>query len=148
MTHKKRSAYEPMHGAKLLHTMLRVGDMQRSINFYTRILGMRVLRTVEQASERYSLAFLGYADESDSCVLELTYNHGISVYDRGNGYGHIAIRVEDCRQACRSLSDQGVKIIFAPTPLQGCHEIIAFIEDPDGYQIELVQRDEFCYGFP
>ncbi|HHJ13685.1 MAG TPA: lactoylglutathione lyase [Gammaproteobacteria bacterium] len=129
-----------MNNARLLHTMLRVGNMQRSIEYYTRVLGMKVLRTLNQPSENYSLTFLGYGDESDTCVLELTYNHGISSYDMGNAFGHIAIGVHNCQEACTLVRKRGGKIVYGPEPLKGSDEIIAFTEDPDGYQVELVQR--------
>lgn len=125
---------------KILHTMLRVGDMQRSINFYTNVIGMRVLRTLEQPTENYTLAFLGFEEESDSCALELTYNYDQSNYIMGNAYGHIAISVDDCYTACADIQSKGGKIIMEPKPLQGSNEIIAFVVDPDGYQIELTHR--------
>jgi len=125
---------------KILHTMLRVGDMQRSIKFYTQVLGMKVLRTLDQPDENYRLTFLGFGKESDNCALELTYNYGISEYDMGNAYGHIAIAVKDCHLACAEIRKLGGKITLAPCPLKGSSEIIAFVSDPDGYQIELVQR--------
>ena len=125
---------------RILHTMLRVADMQRSIDFYTQIIGMRVLRTLDQPNENYTLTFLGFGAESDSCVLELTYNYGTSQYKMGNAFGHIAISVENCIEACTDIKSKGGKIIFEPAPLSGCDEIIAFIVDPDGYEIELIQR--------
>ncbi|MEN8180175.1 MAG: lactoylglutathione lyase [Pseudomonadota bacterium] len=125
---------------KMLHTMLRVGDMQRSINFYTQVIGMRVLRTLDQPTENYTLTFLGFSEETDTCVLELTYNHGISEYDMGNAYGHIAISVDDCSKACADIKSKGGKVILEPKPLPGSDEIIAFVIDPDGYQIELIHR--------
>jgi len=120
--------------------MLRVGDMQRSINFYTNVIGMRVLRTLEQPTESYSLAFLGFGDESDTCVLELTYNYGKSEYNMGNAFGHIAISVDDCFAECADIKSKGGDITLEPTPLQGTNETIAFAVDPDGYQIELIHR--------
>jgi len=125
---------------RIMHTMLRVGNVQRSIVFYTQVLNMRVLRTFEQPDENYSLIFLGYGDEADTAVLELTYNHGVREYDPGTGYGHIAIAVEDCYQACNDIRTNGGKITREPGLLNGSNEIIAFITDPDGYQIELIQR--------
>jgi len=125
---------------RMLHVMLRVSDMQRSINFYTQIIGMRVLRTLVQAKEKYTLTFLGFGEESDSCVLELTYNYGVAEYDMGNAYGHIAISVDDCYAACADIKSKGGKVIFEATPLPGGNEIIAFVGDPDGYQIELIHR--------
>jgi len=125
---------------RILHTMLRVSDMQRSINFYTQIVGMRVLRTLDQPKENYTLTFLGFSEELDTCVLELTYNYGIAKYDMGNAYGHIAISVDDCYSACADIKSKGGKIIFEATSLPGSNETIAFVVDPDGYQIELIHR--------
>lgn len=127
---------------RMLHTMLRVGDMERSVNFYTDVLGMRVLRTLEQPEESYSLTFLGYDDESRTSVLELTYNYGVSQYDHGGAYGHIAIGVRDCRKACDAVKARGGEVTLEPVPLQGSNEVIAFVADPDGYQVELIQRPE------
>ncbi|MCU7796135.1 MAG: lactoylglutathione lyase [Candidatus Thiodiazotropha sp. (ex Myrtea spinifera)] len=129
-----------MDKARVLHTMLRVGDMDRSVDFYTHVLGMRILRTFDQPSDNYALTYLGYAEESETCVLELTYNYGVSTYELGNAYGHIAIGVEDCHQACLDISVMGGKVIREAGPLEGGDEVIAFIVDPDGYQIELVER--------
>ncbi len=125
---------------RILHTMLRVGDMQRSIDFYTRVLGMQVLRRYENRREKYHLCFMGYQDESSGPVLELTYNLGVERYDHGSAYGHIAIQVDDCRKACAEVWEQGAKVTCPPTRIQGMDEVIAFVEDPDGYAIELVQR--------
>ena len=124
----------------MLHTMLRVGDMQRSIEFYTKVLGMTVLRILEQPDEKYSLTFLGYAEESETCVLELTYNYGIDKYELGNAYGHIAISVDDCKAACENIRAKGGQVIYEAKQLEGSNEIIAFVIDPDGFQIELIQR--------
>ncbi|MCU7812169.1 MAG: lactoylglutathione lyase [Candidatus Thiodiazotropha sp. (ex Notomyrtea botanica)] len=129
-----------MGKARVLHTMIRVGDMARSVDFYTRVLGMRILRTFDQPSDNYALTYLGYAEESEACVLELTYNYGVSTYELGNAYGHIAIGVEDCRQVCLDISAMGGEVIREAAPLEGGDEVIAFIVDPDGYQIELVER--------
>lgn len=131
-----------MKTRRILHTMLRVGDIQQSIDFYTRVLGLQVLRQFDQPTENYSLTFLGYANEQHSCVLELTYNYGVKKYEHGNGYGHLAIGVRDCRKACAEISAQGGEITLNPTKLNGLDEVIAFIRDPDGYQIELVERSE------
>lgn len=133
-------AKRPAGERRFLHTMLRVGDMPRSVDFYTRVMSMKVLRTFEQPDENYSVTFLGYGDESNTCVLELTYNHGVSQYDLGSGYGHIAIAVEDCYQACADIWARGGKIHREPGPLKGSNEVIAFVTDPDGYEIELLQR--------
>ena len=129
-----------MHNSRILHTMLRVGDMQRSINFYTQVIGMRVLRTLDQPTEKYTLAFLGFGEEDETCALELTYNYGITEYNLGTAYGHIAISVDDCYTACADIISKGGKVIFEPAPLPGCDETIAFIVDPDGYPIELIHR--------
>ena len=125
---------------RILHTMIRVGDMQRSVNFYTDVIGMKVLRVLDQPDEDYSLTFMGFGDEADTCVLELTYNYGVSAYDLGAGYGHMAISVDDCAQACAQVKSLGAEITLEPTPLNGTDEVIAFVSDPDGYQIELIQR--------
>jgi len=125
---------------RILHTMLRVGDLQRSINFYTKVLGMRVLRTLDQPEDRYTLVFLGFFEESNACVLELTYNYGISEYEQGSGFGHIAISVDDCCLACEDITSKGGEVVFGPEPLSGSNETIAFVVDPDGYPIELIQR--------
>lgn len=124
---------------RMLHTMLRVGNMANSITFYTQVLGMRVLRVVEQPEQHYSLAFLGFGNESDTCVLELTFNHGVSQYDLGTGYGHIAIGVKDCYQVCDDIKARGGKVTREAGPLKGSTEVIAFVADPDGYPIELIQ---------
>jgi len=124
---------------KILHTMLRVGDLSRSIDFYTRVLDMKVLRRFESPEDNYTLVFLGYGAESDSCVIELTYNEGISEYDIGNAFGHIAIGVDDCAKACEQVKQKQGRVIRETGLLSGSTEIIAFIEDPDGYQIELIE---------
>ncbi len=123
-----------------MHIMLRVGDMQRSVDFYTQVLGMKVLRTFEQIEEKYSLAFLGFGAESETCVLELTHNHGINKYQMGNAYGHIAISVDNCFEACTEIKANGGKVTREAGLLAGSNEIIAFVTDPDGYKIELIQR--------
>lgn len=125
---------------RILHTMLRVGDIDRSVDFYTRVLGMRVLRTLDQPSEKYSLSFLGYAGEDEAAVIELTYNYGIRGYQMGDAFGHIAISVDDCERACAEIKECKGNITLAPTALKGSNEIIAFVCDPDGYRIELIQR--------
>ena len=127
---------------RILHTMFRVTDMQQSIEFYTHVIGMRVLRTLEQPLENYTLTFLGFGDESDNCVLELTYNYGVTEYDMGNAYGHIAISVNDCYSACADIKSRGGHITLEPQLLKGSNETIAFVVDPDGYQIELIHRRE------
>jgi len=125
---------------RILHTMLRVSNLEKSIEFYTKILGMNVLRTVEQPEQGFSLTFLGYAKESETCVLELTYNYGVNKYELGNAFGHIAIGVDDCYSACIQIALLGGNIVREAGPLAGSDEIIAFVEDPDGYKIELIAR--------
>lgn len=130
---------------RILHTMLRIRDINRSVKFYTEVLGMRVLRTLEQTEENYTLIFLGYTDESKSTVLELTYNHGISDYDIGNAYGHIAIGVSNIQQSVATIKECGGQFTLEPTHLSGSDETIAFLTDPDGYQIELIERPDFWF---
>ena len=125
---------------RLLHTMLRVGDMQRSIDFYTRSMGMQLLRTTDRPDQKYSLAFVGYADESQQAVLELTYNYGVASYDLGSGYGHIAIGVDDIHGTCERIKAAGALVTREPGPVKGGTTVIAFVQDPDGYKIELIQR--------
>lgn len=124
---------------RILHTMLRVGDFQRSINFYTKVMGMHLLRTVERPDQGYSLAYLGYGDESETAVLELTYNNGVSSYELGEAYGHIAIGVEDAYAQCDAITQSGGKVVRPAGPVKGGSTVIAFVEDPDGYKIELIQ---------
>ncbi len=131
---------ECAHRRRILHTMLRVSDMQESIDFYTKILGMHVLRTLDQPDENYTLNFLGYESEDKSCVIELTYNYGVTGYNLGDAYGHVAILVEDCKKACVEIKALGGKVTLEATPLTGSDEVIAFVLDPDGYQVELIQR--------
>lgn len=119
--------------------MFRIRNLERSISFYTSVLGMNVLRTLEQPKDKYTLIFLGFGEESESSVLELTYNYGVSEYEMGNAFGHIAISVENCRTACTEIKEKGGEVIFGPKALRGSKEIIAFVVDPDGYQIELIQ---------
>jgi lactoylglutathione lyase len=119
---------------------LRVGDLQRSIEFYTTILKMKLLRTSENAQYKYSLAFLGYADEADSAVIELTFNHGVDQYELGTAFGHIAIGVENCQSTCKDIKAAGGKVVRESGPVAGGSTIIAFVEDPDGYKIELVEN--------
>ena len=129
-----------MKPARLLHTMLRVGNLQRSVDFYTRIMSMKVLRTFERPDEKYTLVFVGCGDDSDTCVLELTYNQGVSEHETGNVYGHVAVGVDDCARACEYISSKGARIIYGPEPLEETGEIIAFTEDPDCYRIELIEH--------
>ncbi len=123
---------------RLLHTMLRTGNLQRSIDFYTRLLGMRLLRQKEYPEGKFTLAFLGYGEESEQSVIELTYNWGVESYDLGNGYGHIAIEVDDVYRATEQIRTQGGKILRNAGPMNAGTTIIAFVEDPDGYPIELI----------
>lgn len=127
---------------RILHTMLRVGDLQRSIDFYTRVMGMRVLRTTDRPQQGYSLAFVGYGDESTDAVLELTWNHGVDRYELGTAYGHIAIEVPDAAAACERIRAAGGKVVREAGPVKGGSTVIAFVEDPDGYRIELIERSE------
>jgi len=124
---------------KLLHTMLRVGDLQRSIKFYTDVMGMQLLRQTDRPDQKYSLAFVGYGSEDNSTVLELTYNYGVDHYDMGGAFGHIAIGVADCHAACARIRAQGGNITREAGPVKGGTTVIAFVTDPDGYKIELIQ---------
>lgn len=124
-----------------LHTMIRVGDLERSVKFYTDLLGMRELRRRDVPDGKYTLAFVGYApEESGAAVIELTYNYGVSHYEIGTGFGHLAIGVPDIKATCERLRAAGAKITREPGPVQFGTTVIAFIEDPDGYKIELIQR--------
>jgi lactoylglutathione lyase len=125
---------------RILHTMLRTGDLQRSIDFYTGILGMKLLRQKDYPDGEFTLAFLGYGDEADNTVIELTYNWGVESYDMGSGYGHIAIEVDDVYQATADIKARGGKILRDAGPMNAGQTIIAFVEDPDGYPIELIGR--------
>lgn len=125
---------------RILHTMLRVSNLEKSIEFYSNILGMDVLRTVERPDQGFSLTFLGYAKESETCVLELTYNYGVNKYELGTAFGHIAIGVDDCYTSCIQIELLGGNIVREAGLLAGSDEIIAFVEDPDGYKIELIAR--------
>lgn len=124
---------------RILHTMLRVGDLERSIDFYTNVLGMRLLRKTERPDQRYTLAFVGYGDESSNAVLELTYNHGVSSYDLGTGYGHVALAVPDAAAACAAVRAKGGNVTRDAGPVKGGTTVIAFVQDPDGYKIELIE---------
>ena len=124
---------------RMLHTMLRVGDLQRSIDFYTSVLGMKLLRTRDNPEFKYTLAFVGYADESEQAVIELTYNYGVSTYDLGTAYGHVALAVPDVAAACERIRVAGGKVSREAGPVMGGTTVIAFVEDPDGYKIELIE---------
>ena len=125
---------------RILHTMLRVGDMPRSVKFYTEGLGMKVLRTTDRPEQKYSLTFVGYDTEDRSAVLELTYNYGVANYELGGAFGHVAIAVPDVAKACDKVRKLGGKVTREPGPVKGGTSVIAFVEDPDGYKIELVER--------
>jgi lactoylglutathione lyase len=122
-----------------MHTMLRVGNLERSIEFYTKVLGMQILRQQEYPEHEFTLAFVGYGKESETAVIELTYNWGTDSYDLGNAYGHIAIGVDDVYAACDRVKSRGGNVIREAGPMQGGTTVIAFIEDPDGYKIELLE---------
>lgn len=126
---------------RLLHTMLRVGDLQRSIDFYTKVMGMELLRTNENEEYKYTLAFVGYGNESEGAVIELTYNWGTSEYEMGAAFGHIAIGVDDLYGTCEAIRDAGGVISREPGPVKGGKTEIAFVKDPDGYALELIQLD-------
>jgi len=130
---------------RLLHTMLRVGDLQRSIKFYTEVLGMKLLRTTERPDQKYDLAFLGYGSNPEHAEIELTYNYGVERYEMGGAYGHIAIGVPDVAATCNAVRSKAQQFGGAITreagPVKGGTTVIAFITDPDGYKIELIQRD-------
>jgi len=125
---------------RILHTMLRVGDLPRSIDFYTRILGMRVIRTTDRPEQKYRLAFVGYGDESSGAVLELTYNYDVPSYEIGTGFGHVAIEVEDAAGSCAAVRAAGGTVTREAGPVKGGTTVIAFVQDPDGYKIELIER--------
>jgi len=125
---------------RILHTMLRVGDLEQSLRFYTEVLGMRLLRTTDRPEQKYKLAFVGYDDESSQAVLELTYNYGVMRYELGSGYGHIAIEVPDAAAACAAVRSRGGNVTRDAGPVKGGTTVIAFVEDPDGYKIELIER--------
>ena len=125
---------------RILHTMLRVGDLRRSIDFYTQVLGMKLLRTTDRPEQKYSLAFVGYDTEERSAVIELTYNYGVDRYDMGGAYGHVAIAVPDVKGACDRVRASGGRVTREPGPVKGGTSVIAFVEDPDGYRIEFIER--------
>ena len=124
---------------KILHTMIRVGDLQRSIDFYTGVMGMELLRTTDRPDQKYRLAFVGYGDESKGAVLELTYNYGVAQYDLGAGFGHIAIAVPDAAAACAAVRAKGGTVTREAGPVKGGTTVIAFVQDPDGYKLELIE---------
>ena len=124
---------------RMLHTMLRVGDLDRSLLFYTEVLGMDLLRRKDYPSGRFTLAFVGYGDESDTTVLELTHNWDTSHYELGSAYGHIALGVDDIYTTCAAIAAKGGKVVREPGPIKHGNTVIAFVEDPDGYKVELIQ---------
>ncbi|MCC7069110.1 MAG: lactoylglutathione lyase [Burkholderiales bacterium] len=124
---------------RILHTMLRVGDLSRSIDFYTRVLGMQLLRTTDRPEQKYSLAFVGYGPEPEHAVIELTYNHGVDHYELGTAFGHIAIAVPDAAAACAAVRAAGGNVTREAGPVKGGSTVIAFVQDPDGYKIELIE---------
>ncbi len=124
---------------RLLHTMLRVGNLQRSIDFYTRVMGMQLLRTTERPEQKYSLAFVGYGRNPEQAEIELTYNHGVDSYELGTAYGHIALEVPDAAAACERIRAGGGRVTREAGPVQGGTTVIAFVTDPDGYKIELIE---------
>jgi lactoylglutathione lyase len=126
---------------RILHTMLRVGDLQRSIDFYSKVMGMTLLRTSENPTGKYSLAFLGYGRNPEHAELELTYNWGVENYELGTAYGHLAIGVPDAYAACEKIRANGGNVTREPGPVKGGTTVIAFVTDPDGYKVELIQRD-------
>jgi lactoylglutathione lyase len=124
---------------RMLHTMLRVGNMERSVRFYTEVLGMKLLRTTDRPEQKYALAFVGYDDEKRTAVLELTYNYGVERYELGTAFGHVAIGVPDVKKACERVRAAGGKVTREPGPVKGGTSVIAFVEDPDGYKIEFIE---------
>lgn len=124
---------------RVLYTMLRVGDLERSVDFYTKVLGMTVMSTFDNPEDRYTLKFLGFEEDSASPTLELTYNYGVSGYEMGSAYGHMAIAVDNCRKTCETMKALGATVTLEPKRMEALDEVIAFVRDPDGYQIELIQ---------
>lgn len=125
---------------RILHTMIRVGDLDRSVDFYTKVMGMRLLRRQDYPEGRFTLAFVGYHDEADGAVLELTHNWDTDAYELGNGYGHVALAVPDAAKACEEVRDRGGKVVREAGPMKHGTTVIAFVEDPDGYKVELIER--------
>ena len=131
---------------RLLHTMLRVGDLQRAIDFYTQVLGMTLQRRSENPDYKYSLAFVGYGKNPEHAEIELTHNWGVESYEMGNAYGHIALGVPDVYAACEKIKASGGNVTREPGPVKGGTTVIGFVTDPDGYKIELIQRAEYAEG--
>ncbi|MBI2308886.1 MAG: lactoylglutathione lyase [Rhodocyclales bacterium] len=127
---------------RILHTMLRVGNLERSLAFYTEVLGMRLLRRQDYPDGRFTLAFVGYGDEAETAVLELTHNWDTAAYELGNAFGHVAIAVPDAYAACAAIRERGGKVVRDAGPMKHGSTVIAFVEDPDGYKIELIQRKD------
>ena len=125
---------------RILHTMLRVADLERSLRFYTEVLGMRLLRRNDYPEGKFTLAFVGYGDETDTAVLELTHNWGVDKYELGNAYGHIAIAMDDARKTCEEVKRRGGKVTREAGPMKHGTTVIAFVEDPDAYKVELIER--------
>ena len=125
---------------RMLHTMLRVGNLERSIDFYTQVLGMQLLRRKDYPDGKFTLAFVGYGDEADHTVIELTHNWDPASYDLGNGFGHIALAVDDAATACDAIRERGGNVVREAGPMKHGSTVIAFVEDPDGYKIELIER--------
>lgn len=125
---------------RLLHTMIRVGNLEKSIAFYTEVLGMKLLRQHDYPEGKFTLAFVGYGDEASNVVIELTYNYGVDKYEQGNAFGHIALAVPDAAAACDAIRQRGGKVVREAGPMKHGSTIIAFVEDPDGYKIELIQH--------
>ncbi len=125
---------------RILHTMLRVGNLEKSIEFYTEVLGMKMLRRRDYPDGKFTLAFVGYQDEADGSVLELTHNWGVERYDLGGGYGHVAIEVDDAYRSCEEVKRRGGKVTREAGPMKHGVTVIAFVEDPDGYKIEFIQK--------
>jgi lactoylglutathione lyase len=131
---------------RILHTMLRVGNLQRSIDFYTKVLGMQLLRTRDNPEYKYTLAFVGYGSNPDHAELELTYNYGVEQYELGTAFGHLAISAQDVAQACLDVKRNGGNVTREPGPVKGGTTVIAFVTDPDGYKIELIERKTDAQG--
>ncbi len=127
---------------RILHTMLRVGDLKRSIDFYTRVLGMKLLRTTERPDQKYDLAFVGYGTNPEHAEIELTYNYGVDKYELGTAYGHIALGVPDVYAACDAIRKNGGNVTREAGPVKGGTTVIAFVTDPDGYKIELIEKKD------
>jgi len=128
---------------RILHSMIRVNDLEESIKFYTEVLGMKLLREKEYPEAKFSLAFLGYGNETENTVIELTYNWDKNDYEHGNAFGHIAIEVDDIYKVCEEIKNKGVTVIRDPGPMMGSRLLLAFIEDPNGYKIELIEKGTF-----